>query len=115
MVNSLTKYEPRRGLLCGLLLVLATVAAICLGTVCPQQAVAEVYDDDIVGTIEREGGEAVVPDLNGFLQYCLFNTIVKHKQLSGRWRSALIGRIGIAFTEKLRAPFRKDLRKNGFL
>ena len=67
-----------------------------------------------VDLIEAEGGEAVVPDLNGFLQYCLFNTIVKHKQLSGRWRSALIGRIGIAFTEKLRAPFRKDLRKNGF-
>lgn len=38
---------------------------------------APTANNDIVGIIEREGGEAVVPDLIGFMNYSLFNQILE--------------------------------------
>lgn len=43
---------------------------------------APTANNDIVAIIENEGGEAVVPDLIGFMNYSLFNQIWKADELN---------------------------------
>lgn len=42
---------------------------------------SKTANNDVVGLIEAEGGEAVVPDMIGFMNYCLFNQTWKTEHL----------------------------------
>ena len=45
-------------------------------------------NDDLIGKLEREGAEASLPDLMGFVKYCCYNAIIKNKMLkTGGWNA----------------------------
>ncbi len=57
-----------------------------------------------VDLVEREGGEAVVPDLLDFFMYSLYDSTVKYDLLDGKRGSKLVSDIGIMYLEHLRKP-----------
>jgi len=67
-----------------------------------------------VELIESEGGEAVVPDMLLFYEYCGFNFITRNSLLSGSGKMALFGKIAISFIEYLRRPLAKAIRGTRF-
>jgi predicted nucleotide-binding protein (sugar kinase/HSP70/actin superfamily) len=69
-------------------------------------------NNDIVGIIESEGGEAVVPDLADFLLYGMYSKEYNFKYLSGSYKTMLLNKAGIAFIEWLRKPMRKALAES---
>jgi len=56
-------------------------------------------NNDIVSLIEKEGAEAVVPDMLDFFLYTFFNANFRHKHLGGSRLSKLIFNVGIAAME----------------
>lgn len=71
-------------------------------------------NNNAVELIEAEGGEAIVPDMMGFFEYSALDNVVRRKLLAGRGFKALLSRLSIFALERLRAPFRRLLRKYGF-
>jgi predicted nucleotide-binding protein (sugar kinase/HSP70/actin superfamily) len=69
-------------------------------------------NNDIVGIIEREGGEAVVLDLIDFFLYGMLSEEFNYKYLSGTFKMMLVGKFGIKFLEKYRKPARKALTES---
>ena len=67
-------------------------------------------NNDIVGVIEEEGGEAVVLDLMDFLLYGMQNKEFNFEHLSGSYSSMMANKAAIRFIEHYRAPMRKALR-----
>ena len=51
-------------------------------------------NNHLVDLLEREGAEAVVPDLMDFFNYCLYNGAFKHDSLGAPWTSALTAQAG---------------------
>lgn len=66
-------------------------------------------NNDIVGTIEAEGGEAVVLDLIDFFLYGMENKKFNYEHLSGTWKSMKINQMAIRGVEWLRKPMREAL------
>ena len=66
----------------------------------------------LVELLEKEGAEAVVPDLMDFMNYCIYNLDYKHKFLGAKWTSSAITRIGVAAIRWLRKPALKALEKS---
>jgi predicted CoA-substrate-specific enzyme activase len=64
-------------------------------------------NNDIVLTIEKEGGEAVMPGLMDFLLYCAYDYDFNHRYLSKGKLAALAGSAAIIAMEF----YRKDMRK----
>ena len=64
----------------------------------------------LVETLEREGAEAVVPDLLDFLLYCFYNQNFKSEKLGFAKSKALVGNLGIKALEWLRAPATKAFK-----
>ncbi len=58
----------------------------------------------LVDLLEREGAEAVVPDLMDFLNYSLYNGIYKYENYSTKKRSQLLSKAGIWLLAKWRKP-----------
>ncbi|MGT2948219.1 acyl-CoA dehydratase activase-related protein [Streptococcus devriesei] len=73
---------------------------------------APTANNDIVGIIEREGGEAVVPDLIGFMNYSLFNQIWKADELNMSQKSKRLAKLGIDAINLLEKPMNKALEKS---
>ena len=71
-------------------------------------------NNDVVRLVEAEGGEAMVPDLLGFFEYCCYNAVTKHTMLAGKLRGALICQICILALEWLRRPLRLHMIKEKF-
>lgn len=69
-------------------------------------------NNNIVDIIEKEGAEAVMPDLMGFLLYTAYNHEFKHKYLSGSKKSRILGRIAIWFIEYYRRGLKRALKKS---
>ena len=69
-------------------------------------------NNDLVGLLESEGAEAVVPDLTDFLLYCFYNTGFKADNLGFSKKSKRIGRLGINFFEWLRSAARDEFEKS---
>lgn len=69
-------------------------------------------NNDIVGVLEREGAEAVVPDLIDFFLYCAYDETFKYKYLSGTLKSKLIGDAVIWYIENFRNDMRKALKNS---
>ncbi len=62
--------------------------------------------------LEKEGAEAVCPDLIDFMNYCFYNQNFKHKNLGFAKKSALLGNAGIAAIQWLRDAASKEFEKS---
>lgn len=69
-------------------------------------------NNNIVGILEKEGVEAVVPDLIDFFQYCFYGSTFRYKSLSGKRSSMWLSNIGIRVVEYMRSEMRKALKKS---
>jgi len=69
-------------------------------------------NNDIVGVIEEEGGEAVVLDLLDFLLYGMHNKTFNYQHLSGTYMQMKGNNAAIAILEKIRKPARVALRES---
>ena len=63
----------------------------------------------LVELLEREGAQAVVPDLMDFLLYCFYNQNFKSEYLGTKKRSATIANFGILVLQKLRSAASEEL------
>ncbi len=66
-------------------------------------------NNHLVDLLEREGAEAVVPDLMDFLNYCVYNNDYKHEYLGFGPGRALIARLGVSGIRAIRMPAIKAL------
>ncbi|MCR5743808.1 MAG: 2-hydroxyacyl-CoA dehydratase [Lachnospiraceae bacterium] len=66
----------------------------------------------IVELLEREGAEAVMPDLMDFLLYCFYNTNFKRDNLGAKSSTAALCNMGINILEKCRGYAHKQLEKS---
>ncbi|WDV45314.1 acyl-CoA dehydratase activase-related protein [Clostridiaceae bacterium M8S5] len=64
-------------------------------------------NNNLVELLEKEGAEAVVPDLTDFLLYCAYDNKIKYDILSGSYKENVLGNIAIKVIEY----FRKDMKK----
>ncbi len=69
-------------------------------------------NNHIVELLEKEGAEAVVPDLMDFANYYLYKNDYKHKYLGSRWVASLIARVGVKAVRLLKRPAIKALEKS---
>jgi predicted CoA-substrate-specific enzyme activase len=69
-------------------------------------------NNSIVDIIEKEGAEAVMPDLIDFLLYCAFDTNFKYEFLAKSKISMLINNAAIKGIEYYRKPLKEALRKS---
>lgn len=69
-------------------------------------------NNEIVEIIEREGGEAVMPDLIDFFLYCFYNTEYEHIHLNASKKAMYLCNTAIRFIEWLRHDMVKALNKS---
>ena len=69
-------------------------------------------NNDIVGIIESEGGEAVVLDLVDFFLYGMYSKEFNFKHLSGTYKIMRANKMGMGVIEWYRGPARKALRES---
>ncbi|MBR6401669.1 MAG: 2-hydroxyacyl-CoA dehydratase [Firmicutes bacterium] len=69
-------------------------------------------NNDIVGLLESEGAEAVVPDLLNFLTYCFYNSTYKEKYFGMKHSATVVSNIGIRVVETYRRPMSDALRRS---
>jgi predicted CoA-substrate-specific enzyme activase len=66
----------------------------------------------IVDILEKEGAEAVMPDLVDFFLYCAYNAIYAREKLAGSLKASLLARYAIWRIESYRRYMKKRLRKS---
>ena len=66
----------------------------------------------LVELLEKEGAEAVVPDLMDFLLYCFYNQNFKADYHGTKKKSAMLANFGIYVLEKLRSAAADELEKS---
>jgi predicted CoA-substrate-specific enzyme activase len=71
-------------------------------------------NEKLVEIVEAEGGEAVVPDLAGFISYCLYDPVFANMKLSGKLLPRIAGQAGISALEFMRRPITKALAGTRF-
>ena len=69
-------------------------------------------NNHLVELLEKEGAEAVVPDLMDFMNYCLYNTLYKREYLGASWASAAASKAGLKIIETVRRPAVEALRNS---
>ena len=69
-------------------------------------------NNNLVETIEEEGGEAVVPSFIDFFEYGFLNKIYNYNNLSGTYKDMIINRAGIEFIEHYRKYVREACAKS---
>ena len=69
-------------------------------------------NNNLVDLLEREGAEAVVPDLLDFMCYSVYNGNYKHKYLGKNRMTAVVSKIGVRAIEWLRKPATEALKKS---
>ena len=69
-------------------------------------------NNHLVDLLEREGAEAVVPDLVDFLNYSFYNGQYKTEFLGAKESSALISELGVKAIRLIRKPALDALRKS---
>ncbi len=69
-------------------------------------------NNHLVKLLEREGAEAVVPDLMDFLNYCLYNSTYKAEFLGTSKTGAFVSRLGIRAIARIRKPAVKALKES---
>ena len=69
-------------------------------------------NNNIVDIIEKEGAEAVVPELIGFLLYSAYNANFKHSHLSGKKTEAMVNNGAIKVLEYYRKHMKNALSES---
>ncbi len=69
-------------------------------------------NNNIVDTIEEEGGEAVVLDLLDFFLYGMYNKKFNYEHLSGTWKEMKANEMVMKLVEWMRDPVREALEKS---
>ncbi|MCG8481692.1 MAG: 2-hydroxyacyl-CoA dehydratase, partial [Clostridia bacterium] len=69
-------------------------------------------NNDIVKIIEKEGGEAVVPDLLDFFLYGMYSKNFNYENLAGTKKTMILNNIAIWYIERMRDIVRKALLKS---
>ncbi len=69
-------------------------------------------NNHLVDLIEKEGAEAVVPDLMDFLNYSFYNSIYRVKFLGNKKKTAIFSRLGLMALAFVRRPAVKALKKS---
>ena len=69
-------------------------------------------NNDVVGVIEQEGGEAVMPGLADFLLYCLYNNNFKRDNLGMKASTARLCNLAIWGVESYRKHAEKVMKAN---
>ncbi len=69
-------------------------------------------NNDIVGVIEKEGGEAVVLDLLDFFLYGMYSKEYNYKELSGDFKTMALNKIFLSAVEKFRNHARTVLNRS---
>ncbi len=67
-----------------------------------------------VDLIEREGGEAVVPDLLDFFMYSCYDSTIKYELLDGKRKNKFASDIAIKFLDHMRKPMISALKGTKF-
>lgn len=68
-------------------------------------------NNDVIGVIESEGAEAVMPGIIDFFMYCFYNSGFKSSILGKSKYAALVSNMAIAYIEKSRRFMKKALEK----
>lgn len=66
-------------------------------------------NNNIIGILEKEGAEVIIPDLMYFLLYCAYNQKFKYEKLGGNLKSFLGGRLAIKYIEFYATEMKKAL------
>ena len=61
-------------------------------------------NNHLVELLEREGAEAVVPDLMDFMNYSVYNGDYKHRYLGAKWTASAAAKLGVKAIRLLRKP-----------
>ncbi|MDR2884494.1 MAG: 2-hydroxyglutaryl-CoA dehydratase, partial [Deferribacteraceae bacterium] len=69
-------------------------------------------NNQLVSVIEKEGGEAVVPDFMDFILYCSLDDVHRHKILAGSFKERLSSQLLITYIEWYRNVMRSALKKS---
>ena len=69
-------------------------------------------NNHLVELLEKEGAEAVVPDLMDFMNYCLYGNQYLHENLGAHWSKAAVGTLGVAAIRALRKPALDALKQS---
>ena len=69
-------------------------------------------NNDLVNLLEREGAEAVVPDLLTFALYCCHNQVQKEKYLGGTRKARILGNLLAKVIEYYQKPMMDALEKS---
>lgn len=69
-------------------------------------------NNQIVEIIENEGGEAVMPDLIDFFQYCFYSTEFEHEHFDVKKSSVMLCNFAIKFIDYLRKDMIKALKQS---
>ena len=69
-------------------------------------------NNNIVELLEREGAEAVMPDLMDFLLYCFYNQNFKYENLGASWTGKAFCNAAIKLLEYFRSMAKKELEKS---
>lgn len=69
-------------------------------------------NNNVVDVVEKEGAEAVMPDLIDFFLYCAYDANFKYKRLSGTFKSLVVNNAIIAGIEWYRRYMKKYLRRS---
>ena len=73
---------------------------------------SKTANNDIVSIIESEGGEAVVPDIIGFMNYSLYNQIWKSDHLGMGKKAKYFARTFINIIQMVEKPMNKALKSS---
>ncbi len=69
-------------------------------------------NNNLVSVLEKEGAEAVVPDMIDFINYCMLDDVYKHKYLSGSFKKRALSWAASGYIEMLRSVIRQYLKKS---
>ncbi|SHK43973.1 CoA-substrate-specific enzyme activase, putative [Hathewaya proteolytica DSM 3090] len=69
-------------------------------------------NNHVIDVIEKEGAEAVCPDLLDFFLYCCYDQEGKYRYLSGKYSMKVLSNIGINVIEYLRKPIDVALKNS---
>ncbi|GFI61692.1 hypothetical protein IMSAG049_00853 [Clostridiales bacterium] len=69
-------------------------------------------NNNLVDLLEKEGAEAVVPDLLGFGHYSAYNAVQKEKYLGGSSKTRMFSNIAIKAIEYYQRPMLEALKKS---
>ncbi len=69
-------------------------------------------NNNVVDVVEKEGAEAVMPDLIDFFLYCAYDANFKYKHLSGTFKKLVVNNLAIVGIEYYRRHMKKYLRRS---